>query len=317
MQNQDMTMIKNDFTTLQLSYSLLQHTTTDQSHVLNKIESELNEQDDKIMELQSCLENFKESTTNDLEDLQLAVEDATDHPCGVIDDWTQVINFDMTDPTTTCPSNWMERTDILRTCGRLSADTSDTCFPETFSFSTGTAMTFSKVCGRVKAFTCGRPDGFQGFNSRGQTQISDAYVSGVILTTGSGFSEHLWTFVAGIAELQVRSAVTGALESDRPDQCPCDQSDPSSISVPDFVANQYFCEAAVNIAEGIMCLPDDPLWDGLNCNPESTCCDFNQPPYFVNDLGRTLTASSIDVRLCLTDTVDDILIEMIELYVAP
>ena len=53
---------------------------------------------------------------------------------------------------------------------------------------------------------------------------------------------------------------------------------------------------------------DDPLWDGLNCNPESNCCDFNRPPYFVNDLGKTLTVDSVDARLCfiqgaLTDDV--------------
>ena len=327
LQNQDMSMIKDDVSTLQLVHALLQKTNSDQSYQLNEIKSKLYKQGKKIIDIDSCLETFKENTAQDLEDLQMAVEEATPHPCGMIDDWIQVVNFDMTDSSTTCPSMWTLNTNIKRTCGRPPANTDrNMCFNANFPFLTGTTMSFSKVCGRVKAYVYGGPDAFQGFTDEGQTQISDSYVSGVSLTVGAGFSEHLWTFAAGLAELGRRSG-TDPLSTDLVDQCPCDRSDPSSVPIPTFVGNQYFCEAAVNIYQnGIFeYIPDDPLWDGLNCNPESTCCDFSHPPYFVNDLGRTLTANSIDARLCFLEGPppsigalgDDILVEQIEVYIAP
>ena len=175
-----------------------------------------------------------------------------------------------------------------------------------------------KVCGRIKAYAYGFPDAFEGFT---QTQITDAYVSGISLTAGSGFSEHLWTFAAGSAELE---APLADQTQERDDQCPCDRSDPSAIPVPEFVGNNYFCEAGINVFLGYTSiLSDDPLWDGLNCNPESSCCDFNRPPYFVNDLGKTLTVDSVDARLCFIEgppanegaVGDDVLVERIEIYV--
>ena len=70
---------------------------------------------------------------------------------------------------------------------------------------------------------------------------------------------------------------------------------------------------------------DDPLWDSKNCNPESGCCYFNKPPYFVNYLGNAITIDAIDAQICLLgrgpadigDRGDDILVEAIEIYVAP
>ena len=168
------------------------------------------------------------------------------------------------------------------------------------------------MCGRVKAYGYGFLDAF---TTQGQTLLSQAYVSGVSLTAGDGFADHLWTFAAGGQEMG--NLMYGF--------CPCDNSDPSSISVPDFVGNQYFCEAGVNEHTSDRFLSEDALWDGRNCNPESTCCEYNRPPYFVNDLGKTITTDSIDARICANnppppndgDSGDDILVERIELYIAP
>ena len=125
-------------------------------------------------------------------------------------------------------------------------------------------------------------------------------------------TEHLWTFAAGESELG-RSGEPGV---EQPGQCPCDRSDPSDIPVPGFVGNNYFCEAAVNIHDSenpsFLFHFDDPLWDGLNCNPKSSCCEFNQPPYFVNDLGRTITVNSIEGRLC----TGGVLLRKIEVYLS-
>ena len=220
----------------------------------------------------------------------------------------------MTDPSTTCPGFWVQSSLGLRTCGRPATNNANMCFSASFPFSTGTTMSFRKVCGRVKAYAYGLQDGFSGFINQGQTLITQRYVSGVSLTAGDGFAEHLWTFAAGADE-----TIGGSIS------CPCDLPDPSSISVPDYVGNQYFCEAGVNDWTSNRLISEDALWDGRNCNPESTCCKYNRPPYFVNDLGKTITTDRIEARICandppppqVDDEVDDILVERIELYVAP
>ena len=69
---------------------------------------------------------------------------------------------------------------------------------------------------------------------------------------------------------------------------------------------------------------DDPLWDGENCNVNSNCCEYNRPPYFVNDLGTTMTASTIEARICVKEEApvsvgsfgDDIAVEIVEIYIA-
>ena len=93
------------------------------------------------------------------------------------------------------------------------------------------------------------------------------------------------------------------------------------------MGNKYFCESAVNVAydnaQHNIFHSSDPLWDGENCNDDSNCCEFNRPPYFVNDLGKNVTASSIDARLCLHEigttgasNREDILVEVVEIYIA-
>ena len=44
--------------------------------------------------------------------------------------------------------------------------------------------------------------------------------------------------------------------------------------------------------------PDDPLWDGQNCNgPESTCCTIPNMPWFLKTLNET-TTDNIELRVC-------------------
>ena len=82
---------------------------------------------------------------------------------------------------------------------------------------------------------------------------------------------------------------------DRIGQCPCDVGDITFIPIPPFVRNNYFCESGLNVHyNGDIFQADDPLWDGENCIDESNCCEFNRPPYFVNDLGKVLTASKVE-----------------------
>ena len=101
-------------------------------------------------------------------------------------------------------------------------------------------------------------------------------------------------------------------------RCPCDPGNPHNQS-PSFVGNDYFCDSIeqVNLwgtGTGFYFYPDNALWDGQNLlNP---CYGLNNPPYFYKTL-LTPTTNDIQLRVCFVDadTVSDIAIEMIELYV--
>ena len=60
--------------------------------------------------------------------------------------------------------------------------------------------------------------------------------------------------------------------------------------------------------------PDDPLWDGSGCTTSSTCCSFNNPPYFTKQLPNP-TSDDIEARLCRYESDEDSPVELMELYV--
>ena len=105
-----------------------------------------------------------------------------------------------------------------------------------------------------------------------------------------------------------------------PDQrCPCDVS--AYNIVPSFVGNNYFCESGVNgVWESRYSAPTfhsgDILWDGQDCISTSTCCQFNNPPWFTKNL-PTATTDDIELRICASDgTGNEVTpLELIELYV--
>ena len=61
----------------------------------------------------------------------------------------------------------------------------------------------------------------------------------------------------------------------------------------------------------------DQLWDGENCGTESTCCEFNTPPYFCKTLPEH-TADVIEVRLCADEGTgnEGSPMELIEIFCA-
>ena len=80
------------------------------------------------------------------------------------------------------------------------------------------------------------------------------------------------------------------------------------------MGEDYFCESGTNSGTANGYHLYDPLWDGQNCTSTSTCCSFNNPPYFTKRLPNP-TTDDLEVRLCLLDSGDDAPIEFIELYV--
>ena len=244
----------------------------------------------KLMTLASDLECVKENSEKILED----------HPyeCGGTYGWRRVLYLNMTDPTTNCPSGWELATRQSRiVCGRPSARSAEcdsAIFPVTGGY-------YSSVCGSIRAYQRNKPDAFEPYNDGVATTIDSAYASGVSLTHGSP-RQHIWTFAAGAKE--------NAPESTK--SCPCDAT--IDITIPPFVGEDYFCESGVNSGGTSGFHPDDPLWDGSGCTTSSTCCSFNNPPYFTKQLSNP-TSDDIEARLCGLGSKEDTPIEFMELYV--
>ena len=218
--------------------------------------------------------------------------------CGGTGGWRRVAYLNMTDPNTYCPSGWQLTSHSKRTCGRVSGGYGLSCDSVFFPVSGGD---YSSVCGSIIAYQYGQIDGFELYHDGRATTIEQPYVCGVSLTHGSP-RQHIWTFAAGSSEAQPTWE----------DACPCDAS--ISITIPPFVGEDYFCESGdlSGSPVGNFYL-DDPLWDGEGCSSNSSCCSFNKPPYFTQQLPSP-TSDPIEARLCRLG-LDDSPVEFMELYV--
>ena len=60
----------------------------------------------------------------------------------------------------------------------------------------------------------------------------------------------------------------------------------------------------------------DPLWDGQGCGSNSTCCTFNNPPWFCKQLPQS-TNADLEVRLYSAEqaSAENTPIELIEIFV--
>ena len=103
-------------------------------------------------------------------------------------------------------------------------------------------------------------------------------------------------------------------------KCPCTNViEQHPISIPSFIGNDYFCETGVPPGQQrniTVFYADDPLWDGQGCGPTSTCCTFNNPPWFCKQLPQS-TNADLEVRLCSAGaaSIENTPIELIEIYV--
>ena len=274
----------------------------------------------KMDSLEECLSEHKEQVTGKLNALQTSqanhssqlekIQDCVTYlkiihgpyTCGGTGGWRRVAYLDMTDPSTTCPSGWNMTGYSKRTCGRA-IDGTNTCDSATFPV----GGEYNKICGKIRAYQWATTDGFHRIPSTLVAIIDNAYIDGVSVTHGTP-RNHIWTFVAGITERNPTSV----------NSCPCDAS--INISVPSFVANDYFCESGVNgrweSSKHHTFNSNDALWDGEDCLPSSTCCSRRNPPYFVKQLPTT-TTDDIEARICLDEpsSNEDIAVELVELYV--
>ena len=203
--------------------------------------------------------------------------------------------LDMTDPNTDCPDGWT--TLVERLCAKVH-NTAFVCESVFFPVIGGE---YTRVCGTIRAYQLGGTYAFQRYHNGDISTIDSPYVDGVSLTHGNP-QQHIWTFAAGdMEELP-----------DRHDVCSCDAT--VNITIPQFVGGDYFCESGKNLTYHPYFAAADPLWDGEGCTSTSTCCEFNNPPYFIKQLSSP-TDDIIEARLCHYDGIGGTRIEFMELYV--
>ena len=225
--------------------------------------------------------------------------------CGGSSPWTRVAFLNMSDPNEVCPSNWTTYTSPRRACGTgdrpgISNQCDSVIYPNTVG------QTYSRVCGRVIAYQHKNTRAFETLVLQNRT-LEQIYLDGVSITHGSaGSRQHVWSFASALGDIFATS---------RPHfSCICSSSNnwPYSTS---FVGNDYFCDTgnhASVYSDGPF--PDDPLWDGAGCGPSSTCCTFNNPPWFCKTLPQP-TIDYLEVRICDEQAQRDTPIQLMEIYV--
>ncbi len=212
-------------------------------------------------------------------------------------------NVNMRDLQQTCPENFQVWTDTnlqpLRLCRTV--DTGAGCIGSFFPVN---GISYSHVCGRIIGYQDRTPNAFFPYQSSSTRSIDDVYVDGISLTHGTE-RQHIWTFAAALDE------TLGHLSS-----CRCSNAGfRQAATIPDFVSNDYFCDTGSREDAGFEFYDSDPLWDGAGCGEVSSCCTFNNPPWFYKSL--IATSDDIEMRVCRDSPVanEDILLEIVELYV--
>ena len=99
--------------------------------------------------------------------------------------------------------------------------------------------------------------------------------------------------------------------------CPCTLTGLSGIVIPSFVGKNYFCDTGNHNAGWYdhIFYRDDPLWDGAGCRV-GTCCTFNTPPWFMNQLSGP-TTDSLELRSCGDQpaNTENVGIQLLEIYI--
>ena len=209
--------------------------------------------------------------------------DTERHCCNSTGGWVRVAYVDMTDPNQECPSGFHDRTYLgVRTCGITSNYS-----PISTTFPTH-GIEYSRVCGRIRAYQFGWTRSFFAYYNFRHFTIDNYYVWGVSITHGTRPRKHIWTFAAAESEYYSDKRV-----------CPCTRTDRNYTgAVPPFIGEDYFCDTAATERSRLsLFYPNDPLRDGQGCGPTSSCCYFNNPPWFCKQLPYSST-NDIELRMC-------------------
>ena len=215
--------------------------------------------------------------------------------CNSTGGWMRVAFLNMTDPNQQCPDGLRLITSPKRTCAKSTPNIGcASVVYKTFGHE------YSRVCGRIRAYQYGYPEAFSTF---GDGWLAD----GITLYTHNQ-SQHIWSFAAGNDE---SSSTPGHFI------CPCNAGFSGSIHA--TVGQDYFCDTGSESPaqyHKLVFYSEDPLWDGEGCGPRSTCCSFNNPPWFCKQLPQS-TTDDIEMRMCGTNPTqnEDTPFDIVEIYV--
>ena len=163
------------------------------------------------------------------------------------------------------------------------------------------------MCGRIVAYQVGAAQAFQGFHFS-QQDLDGYYVDGISITHGQSPRQHIWTFVTALGEGFHLTSV-----------CPCHGNGATlDRFVPSFIGEDFFCDTGERGGQVTAnnFYANDPLWDGQGCGGNSTCCDYNNPPWFCKQLPQP-TTDDVELRLCDAKLPeDDSPFEIVEIYVS-
>ena len=208
---------------------------------------------------------------------------------GVAGEWRRIASFDIS-AGDDCPTGWSKSSHSGVSFCRSPSDKGG-CYSIIFS----SKMSYNRVCGRIRGYQKGSPDGFRSGN------INDMYVDGLSITHGNP-RQHIWTYAVGHTD-------HGG------SRCPCAAR--QGASPPSFVGSNYYCESgALGSNEIHIYYLSDPLWDGKGCSSGNNCCSNTNLPWFQYQLGE-MTQDDIEVRMCENEPFSNegILIDILELYV--
>ena len=228
---------------------------------------------------------------------------------GVTGGWMRVAGLDFNDTSTSCPSGLQEHNySGICTCG---IESSGAACPSVMFSTSG--VEYTKVCGKVIAYQDSTTDAFgnNGYIRGGNLTIDSNYVDGVSLTHGHTPRNHIWTFAAALDEYGPDISPVSV--------CECSHSQRPGKSSPSFVGQDYFCDSGSvmwsrdNFHAFFV---DDPLWDGAGCGSTSSCCSFNNPPWFHKELPSP-TSDNIEMRVCCDQgrSDEDVAMSSVEIYV--
>ena len=211
--------------------------------------------------------------------------------------WMRIADLD-TSRGDDCPSGWAKITTPVAACTTL--HNNNGCYSTNF---TTLSVPYSKVCGMVVGYQKGHPDGFHS-NLHPSRSINGPYVDGISITYGTP-RKHIWTYAIG------RSDGNGSSDTN----CPCSHF-PGRLP-PSFVHNNYYCES------GTMGRPnnedyflDDPVWDGMGCSSDNSCCSEPSLPWFYRQIPLTVSDDT-EARICndAGASSENVLVGELKLYV--
>ena len=217
--------------------------------------------------------------------------------CGGSSAWTRVAFLNMSDPNEV---NWENYTSPVRACGNGQTSPNGGCDSVIYP---AYGLRYTRVCRRVIGYQHSGTIAFQVPNP----PIEQNYLDGVSITHGGvGCRQYIWSFA---------SAFGDAFVAQQPySSCSCS----SSINWPystSFVGNDYFCDTGSHASSvPHIIFASDPLWDGAGCGPSSTCCTFNNPPWFCKTLPQP-TTDDLEVRICDSLAHRDTPIQLMEIFV--